>query len=77
MFSWKDQTRLLNALVRARARGAVIIATNALYPQLERMYLDNGFHTYTLNRFSSISGNANGRKRQEELLITSYPAKLE
>lgn len=77
LFSWRDQTRLLNALVRARERGAIIVATNALYPQLEQMYFDNGFYTYTLNRFSSISGNANGRKRQEELLITSYPVELE
>lgn len=77
LFSWRDQTRLLNALVRARARGAIIVATNALYLQLEQMYFDYGFYTYTLNRFSSISGNANGRKRQEELLITSFPVELE
>lgn len=76
LFSWTDQTRLLNALVRAKDRGAIIIATNALYPQLEEMYRENGFYTHTLSRFSSISGVADGRKQQEELLITSYPVKL-
>lgn len=76
LFSWKDQKRLLNALVRARNRGAMIVATNALYPDLQKMYRENGFYTYTLDRFSSISGNADGRGRQEELLITSYPVEL-
>lgn len=76
LFSWRDQTRLLNALVRARDRGAIIIATNALYPQLEEMYQLNGFYTQTLNRFSSISGKADGRGKLKELLITSYPACL-
>lgn len=76
LFSWRDQTRLLNALVKARGRGAIIIATNAFYPQLEKMYQDSGFYTYTLNRFSSISGKKNGRGKQTELLITSYPITL-
>lgn len=76
LFSWRDQTRLLNALVRARNRGSMIIATNALYPELETMYQEYGFYTHTLSRFSSISGNADGRGRQEELLITSYPVEL-
>ena len=77
LFSWRDQTRLLNALVKAKGRGAIIVATNALYPQLEEMYQENGFYTHSLSRFSSISGNANGRGKQEELLITSYPVELE
>jgi len=77
LFSWRDQNRLLKALIRAKGRGAFIVATNALYPQLEEMYQENGFYTYALSRFSSISGNANGRGRQEELLITSYPVELE
>ena len=76
LFSWKDQTRLLNALLRARNRGATVVATNAYYPELVQMYQQQGFHTYTLNRFSSISGNADGRGNQEELLITSYPVEI-
>lgn len=77
LFSWRDQTRLINALVRARDRGATIVATNAPYPKLEEMYLENGFYTHTLSRFSSISGNADGRRKEKELLITSYNVKLE
>lgn len=72
LFSWADQRRLLNALVRARNRGARILATNAYYPALQEMYEDNLFYTQPLRRFSSISGSANGRGVQEEMLISSY-----
>lgn len=77
LFSWRDQARLLNALVRARNRGAMIVATNARCLELEQMYREYGFYTHILSRFSSISGNADGRGRQEELLVTSYPVKLD
>ena len=77
LFSWKDQIRLLNALVRARDRGAIIISTNALYPQLKKLYEEQGFITHTLERFSSISGISEGRGKREEMLITSYPIKIE
>ena len=76
LFSWRDQTRLLNALVKARARGAIIISTNVLHQQLQQMYQQNGFYTQILNRFSSISGSATGRGQLDELLITSYPVNL-
>ena len=72
LFSWADQQRLLNALIRARNRGAIILATNANYPDLQHMYTDAHFYTRILHRFSSISGLANGRGVQEELLISSY-----
>ena len=77
LFSWKDQKRLLNALTRARDRGAIIVATNAYYPALQKMYDDNCFYTHALHRFSSISGLAEGRGTQEELLISSYPIYLQ
>lgn len=76
LFSWKDQGRLLNALIRARDRGAIIIATNAYYPALQKMYQENHFYTQALRRFSSISGLADGRGTQEELLVSSHPIKL-
>lgn len=77
LFSWKDQKRLLGALTRARDRGAIIIATNAHYPTLQRMYEDHHFYSQALHRFSSISGSADGRGTQEELLISSCPINLQ
>lgn len=76
LFSWKDQKRLLNALTRARDRGAIIVATNANYLAIQQMYDDNYFYTQALHRFSSISGLAAGRGTQEELLVSSYPINL-
>ena len=77
LFSWKDQIRLLKALIRARNRGAIIIATNAYYPELQRMYEDSQFYTQELRRYSSISGMADGRGKQSELLISSMPIDLQ
>lgn len=77
LFSWSDQKRLLNALVKAKNRGAIIISTNAVHPQLQQMYQTQEFYTYELNRFSSISGSVDGRGTQKELLITSYPVNLD
>lgn len=76
LFSWKDQKRLLGALVKARSRGAIIIATNAKYPALQRMYEENHFYTQPVSRFSSISGIREGRGKQEELLIASFQINL-
>ncbi|HWR06121.1 MAG TPA: Dam family site-specific DNA-(adenine-N6)-methyltransferase [Sporomusa sp.] len=72
LFSWKDQKRLLSALVKARSRGAIIIATNANYPALQHMYEENNFYTQPVSRFSSISGVNEGRGKQEELLVASF-----
>lgn len=77
LFSWKDQKRLLNALIRARDRGAIILTTNADYPALQQMYEANEFFTQPVGRFSSISGLAEGRGTQNELLISSYPINLQ
>jgi DNA adenine methylase len=76
LFSWKDQKRLLNALIRARDRGAIILATNAYYPALQQMYEVNQFFTQPVDRFSSISGISAGRGIQNELLVSSYPINL-
>lgn len=76
LFSWKDQKRLLNALTRARDRGVIIIATNADYLPLRQMYEDNQFITYSVGRFSSISGLRDGRGTQNELLISSHHINL-
>ncbi|NLD48530.1 MAG: Dam family site-specific DNA-(adenine-N6)-methyltransferase [Clostridiaceae bacterium] len=73
LFTWDDQKRLLNELCNAKERGAIIIATNANYDKLREMYKDKGFHIKTIERYSCISGKADKRGRQEELLITSIP----
>ena len=77
LFTWVDQERLLNALCHAKDNHAIVFATNANYHLIREMYTDHGFYTITTHRYSSISGRADRRGTQEELLITSIPIIME
>lgn len=71
LFGWKDQTRLANALERARKRGVKIVATNAAHKDIASLFEARGFQIHRVERFSSISGAASGRCQFQELLITA------
>lgn len=71
LFSWSDQVRLCNSLVRARDRGAKIIVTNANHESVRNLYLEHNFEFQVVSRFSGISSKAKGRKKFEELVIKS------
>ena len=68
LFSWEDQTRLLNCLIRARARGAAVVVSNANHPSILKLYLGVG-RLVQIDRASVISGKATGRKVTSEVLI--------
>jgi DNA adenine methylase len=68
IFSWQDQIRLSEALIRAKDRGVHIIATNAFHESVRNLY-DDHFFTYEVKRNSSISGQSEYRGKYEELLI--------
>lgn len=70
IFSWQDQIRLRDALVRAKARGAKIIMTNANHESVRALY-NKGFSLTPLSRMSVIAGSSKARKTYEELLIVS------
>jgi len=70
IFSWDDQIRLRDALVRARERGAKIIMTNANHTSVRELY-KNDFEMGPISRMSVIAGSALARKKFEELLIVS------
>ncbi|NFF79733.1 DNA adenine methylase [Clostridium botulinum] len=72
MFSWNDQIRLLNALVRAKDRGVKIIMTNVDHPAIRTLYKDiDGFMLDTVERYCPISGTKRGRKKYLELIISA------
>lgn len=71
LFKWADQVRLANALSRARDRGVKVVATNAAHAALEKMYRQLCFKFRRVERFSSISGNPDGRCKFQELIITA------
>jgi DNA adenine methylase len=70
IFSWQDQVRLRDALKRASARGAHIIATNANHYSVRELYAE-GFKFRPVSRVSIIAGSSSARKAYEELLIVS------
>lgn len=71
MFSWADQIRLRDALVRADRRGAYILATNAAHECIGELY-GTHFHLMPVDRASVISGKNAGRGRYGELLISNF-----
>lgn len=70
IFSWDDQLRLRDALVRADGRGAYIVMTNANHESIREIYSD--FHLASMPRHSVLSGVLHGRGATEELLITNF-----
>jgi DNA adenine methylase len=70
IFSWQDQIRLRDALVRAVARGCKVIMTNANHECVRDLYSE-GFSLTPLSRMSVIAGSSSARKAYEELLIVS------
>lgn len=70
LFSWDDQIRLRDALVRAHNRGANIILTNADHESVKDLYEGIGIQ-YSLPRHSKLSGKKEFRKAVTELLVTT------
>ena len=68
IFSWSDQIRLKESLVRAASRGARFVVTNANHASIRELYADVG-EFIELTRNSVISGLTSGRGRYSELII--------
>lgn len=68
LFSWEDQVRLKEAIIRAKNRSARIILTNAHHESIIELYKGIGTQS-PLTRSSVISGIAKHRGAYEELLV--------
>jgi len=68
LFSWDDQRRLHDCLVKARSRGVSILMTNANHYSVRELY-KKGFTQTVVSRFSSIAASSGDRDRYEELVI--------
>jgi DNA adenine methylase len=71
LFSWQDQIRLRDSIVRALDRGADALITNANHDSIREIYSDIGDHL-VLSRASVISGSNVGRGVFEEMVIKCY-----
>jgi len=69
LFSWADQVRLRDSLLRARDRGARIYITNADHDSVHELYR-GAFSIEALDRYSPIGGANASRGKFSELLIT-------
>jgi len=74
LFSWNDQVRLRDAVVRAAGRGVAIVLTNADHASVHALYADE-FRYQTLNRASVLAG-LKGRRgpTTEAMFLANMPA---
>lgn len=68
IFSWDDQMRLRDAVVRAAGRGASVMVLNANHESIRDLYSGVGEQT-KLARASVIAASAANRSSVEELMI--------
>ncbi|MFC3552249.1 DNA adenine methylase [Lysobacter cavernae] len=68
LFSWSDQERLKDALIRAAKRGAKVVVSNADHPSIRELYADA--QCLTAERHSVMASESVRRKRTTELLIS-------
>lgn len=69
LFSWDDQVRLRDALLRAKTRGVRILLTNADHESIRSLYR-KGFFIREMSRYSAISSLSGTRGEYPELLIS-------
>jgi DNA adenine methylase len=68
LFSWSDQVRLRDAVLRARERGARIYVTNADHESIWELY-QKDFQIHKFKRYSAIGGAKAVRGTYSEILI--------
>lgn len=71
IFSWADQIRLRDAVVRATARGAQVLVTNANHASISEIYEGVGRHQ-VVARASVLAASAMHRSQIEELVIQTW-----
>lgn len=68
IFTWDDQKRLMNAISRAKRRGAKVVLTNADHASIHALYVDLGA-PQVVSRPSVIAGSAGSRRGTTEALF--------
>ena len=71
LFTWNDQIRLRDSLLRAKKRGAQFLLLNAYHKSVVDLYAGIGKHVI-LERPSVLAADRTFRRPVEELVIKSY-----
>lgn len=69
LFSWEDQLRLKDSLLRAKKRGAKFLLTNSAHNSVYELFIMD-FDVEYITRYSRIAGDPSKRMPCKELLIT-------
>lgn len=69
-FTFKDQIRLVEALVSARSRGAYVVITNSASPKIRELYNLSGFSIHQLAAKRSMSCKGDGRVMAHDIIAT-------
>lgn len=70
IFSWDDQIRLHDALLRACNRGSKVFVTNADHPSVIDLYKDDFSYT-SITRSSILAGLTTARSMTSEAIFTA------
>lgn len=70
LFSWEDQVRLRDSVVRAKSRGVKVLVLNADHESIRELY--QGESMQSLSRKSVISANSLFRGKYSELAIRCW-----
>jgi DNA adenine methylase len=71
LFSWADQIRLRDSLLKAAGRGAFVLTTNANTGPIKRLY-GPPFKILIASRASVIASNPDYRGTSTELIISNF-----
>lgn len=71
IFSWNDQVRLCEALVRASNRGVKFLSSNADHPSIRDLY-DGTAEIRRVDRHSVLAASSQKRGKTTEILISNY-----
>lgn len=72
IFSWNDQIRLRDSVLRAHDRGALVLITNADHESIRELYDHPSFTITSISRRSVIGADSSSRGSYEEVLIRNY-----
>lgn len=71
IFSWDDQIRLANSLMKAQQRGAKFLLTNANHSSVTQLYSPY-FQIREVDRRSAIAGDVTKRRPISEIIVSTH-----
>lgn len=72
IFSWTDQVKLADCLLKAAKRGVFILISNANHQSIHEIYSSRCWTHIIVPRYSVLASNSANRKMTTELLISNY-----